>query len=626
MGFSGGYGAGSVRRSFSRDSSVKDVKIARGTGKRIIRFAWPYKKILAVFLILVILEAVINVANPLIYREIINKGIINHQLDIIINLAILIAGLAVAAGGLTLGQSYISAKIGQGLIFDMRTKVFEQVQRMPLAFFTRVQTGALVSRLNNDVLGAQESFTNILSSVIGNFISVVFVLITMFILSWRLTLVALILLPFFALPARWFGRKLQEITKEKYEISAEMNTIMIERFNVAGALLTKLFGQPKREEKIFGQKASRVRDIGISQGLYARSFHVALMMTASLAIALVYGWGGVLSVRHMLDVGTLIALAAYLNRLYGPLTSLSNVNLDVMTALVSFERVFEVLDLKPMITEKPNAISLPKKQVKVELKNVNFKYPGADEVSLASLESVAKLEKVREKDVLFDISFTVNPGQMVALVGPSGAGKSTLTQLVARLYDPTSGEILMNGINLRDLKFSSLRSTIGVVSQDAHMFHDTIRANLLYAKPSAREKEIIESLRAAQISELIESLPQGLDTVVGDRGHRLSGGEKQRLAIARLILKSPNVVILDEATAHLDSQSERAIQIALETILSGRTSLVIAHRLSTIKKADKILVIDKGRIVDSGNHVELLERGGLYAKLYHTQFADVKKN
>jgi ATP-binding cassette subfamily B protein len=609
-----------VMRSMRRDQSVTHAKVARGTARRILRFAAPYRRILTFFLVLVVIDAVIGAANPLLFREIINQGIVRHRTGLIVTLALIVAGLAIADAFLSLGQRFVSARIGEGLIFDMRTKVFSHVQKMPLAFFTRTQTGALVTRLNNDVLGAQEAFTDILGTVVSNLISVTLVLIAMFFLSWQLTLVSLILLPAFVVPARWLGRRLQGITREAYALNAQMNTTMTERFNVSGALLVKLFGRPGEEARSFDDKAGRVRDIGVTQAMYARFFFVALMLTASLATALVYGWGGVLAVHGALDVGTVVALTAYLSRLYGPLTSLSNINVDVMTALVSFERVFEVLDLPPMIAEKPDAVVIPRGRARVEFDHVGFSYPSADEVSLASLESVATLDRTQMDPVLFDVSFEVNPGEMVALVGPSGAGKTTLCHLVPRLYDVRSGSVRVHGIDVRDATLDSLRESIGMVTQDAHMFHESIRSNLLYAKPDASDDDMTEALRGAQILPLVESLADGLDTLVGDRGYRLSGGEKQRLAIARLLLKAPDIVVLDEATAHLDSESELAVQDALRTALTGRTSLVIAHRLSTVRDADQILVIDGGRIVERGDHDKLLAAGGLYAELYETQF------
>jgi ATP-binding cassette, subfamily B, bacterial len=609
-----------VMRSMRRDQSVTNAKVARGTARRILRFAAPYKRILMLFLGVVIVDAVIGVANPLLFRQIINEGILKKDTELIVTLALIVAGLAIADGILSLAQRYVSAVIGEGLIFDMRTQVFAHVQKMPLAFFTRTQTGALVTRLNNDVLGAQEAFTDVLGTVVANLIGVGLVLIAMFLLSWQLTLVSLILLPAFVVPARFLGRRLQGITREAYGLNAQMNTTMTERFNVSGALLVKLFGRPGEEARSFDDKAGRVRDIGVTQAMYARFFFVALTLTAALATALVYGWGGVLAVQGALNVGTVVALTAYLARLYGPLTSLSNINVDIMTALVSFERVFEVLDLPPMIAERPDAVAIPRGPARVQFEHVGFSYPSANEVSLASLESVASLDRTQTDPVLFDVSFEVNPGEMVALVGPSGAGKTTICHLVPRLYDVRSGAVRVHGIDVRDATLDSLRGSIGMVTQDAHMFHESIRSNLLYAKPDASDDDVTEALRGAQILPLVESLPEGLDTLVGDRGYRLSGGEKQRLAIARLLLKAPDIVVLDEATAHLDSESELAVQDALRTALTGRTSLVIAHRLSTVRDADQILVVDDGRIVERGDHDELLAAGGLYAELYRTQF------
>jgi ATP-binding cassette subfamily B protein len=615
-----GPGAFTAIRSLRRDQSVTSAKVAKGTVRRVLRFAAPYKRLLAGFLALVVVDAAVSAANPLIYREIINRGIVGRDAGLIVALAVLVAGLALIDAGLSLAERFISARVGEGLIYDMRTRVFDHVQRMPLAFFTRTQTGALVSRLNNDVTGAQEAFTDVLSTVVGNLISVAIVLGIMFFLSWELTLLALVLLPVFLLPARWLGRKLQAITRERYELMADMNTTMVERFNVSGALLVKLYGRPGAEDEAFRKRAGRVRDIGIVQSIYARFFFIALFLTAAVATALVYGWGGVLSVHGALDIGTVVALTAYLNRLYGPLTALSNINVDIMTMLVSFERVFEVLDLQSMVAEKPHAAPLPRGPARVEFDHVNFTYPTSGEVSLASLEAVAVLGEAPSQEVLHDVSFLAEPGQHVALVGPSGAGKTTITQLVPRLYDARAGAVRINGVDVRDVTLESLRDVVGVVTQDAHLFHDTVRANLLYAKPEASDDDLRAALRAAQILPLIESLPEGLGTVVGDRGYRLSGGEKQRLAIARLLLKAPDVVVLDEATAHLDSESERAVQAALAAALAGRTSLVIAHRLSTVRDADQILVLNAGRIVERGRHEELLAAGGLYAELYRTQF------
>ena len=551
MGGGGGHGGGqfgSVMRSMRRDDSVIKQEISKGTARRMMRFARPYRRILIWFLVLVVVDAVIGVINPLLFRSIINNGILGHDKDLIVRLALIAAGLAVIDAGLSIGIRWVSAKVGEGLIFDMRSQVFSHIQQMPLAFFTRTQTGALISRLNNDVLGAQQAFTDTLSSVVSNFISVVLVLIAMFFLSWKITLVSLIILPIFVLPAKRVGRKLSVITREAYGLNAQMNNTMTERFNVSGALLVKLFGRPEDERGSFEDKAGRVRDIGVTQAMYARIFIAALMLTASLATAVVYGWGGVQAVDGALSVGTVVALAAYLTRLYGPLTALSNVQLDIMTALVSFDRVFEVLDLPPMIDEKPDAVPLPTGPARIEFDHVDFRYPEAAEVSLASLESVAVLETTVPQQVLFDVSFTAEPGQLVALVGPSGAGKTTISSLVPRLYDVRSGAIRINGVDLRDTTLESIAATVGVVTQDAHLFHDSIRNNLLYASPDATEEQLVDALRGAQILTLVESLTDGLDTVVGDRGYRLSGGEKQRLAIARLLLKAPEIVVLDEAT------------------------------------------------------------------------------
>jgi len=621
MGVGGGGGWG-LMRSFRRDESVTSQKLSAGIFRRIARFAAPYKRMLSVFLTLIILDALLSAASPLIYRAIIDDGILPHNSGLVVELALGLAALAVADAALSLWERWISARVGEGLIFDMRTQVFAHFQRMPIAFFTRTQTGALVSRLNNDVLDAQQAFTDTFSSVVGNVITVAITLAAMLLLSWQITLVALALLPIILLPARWVGRRIQALTRESYNLNAKMTSMMTERFNVAGALLVKLFGEPMREIRSFEERAGRVRDIGVTQAMYTRVFMAAILLTASLATALVYGWGGVLAAGGALQVGTVVALTAYLNRLYGPLTALSNVQVDIMTALVSFDRVFEVLDLEPMIAEKPGAVAIPDGPATIEFDHVDFSYPRAQEVSLASLESVAVLDQAPSQQVLFDVSFTARPGQLVALVGPSGGGKTTMSHLIPRLYDVRSGAIRINGVDLRDATLASIGREIGVVTQDAHLFHDTIRANLQYAKPDASDRELDEALRAAQIMPLIESLPAGLDTVVGDRGYRLSGGEKQRIAIARLLLKAPAIVVLDEATAHLDSESELAVQLALQTALSGRTSVVIAHRLSTVRNADQILVVVEGRIVERGTHGDLLAAEGVYEELYRTQFSN----
>lgn len=607
-------------RSFTRDTSVKEQRLTKETARRILRFAAPYKKAIWLLLLTIILDAVIGAANPLIYRAIIDSGIGGHRPGLITVLALLIAALALVDAGVELVGRWFSATIGEGLIYDLRARVFGHVQRMPIAFFTRTQTGALITRLNNDILGAQQAFTGTLSAVVSNLLSVAIVLGAMFYLSWQITLMALVLLPIFILPARWMGKRLQAITRESYALNAQMNTTMTERFNVSGALLVKLFGRPQEENDAFRSRARRVADIGVQSAMYARVFFVSLTLVASLATALVYGYGGHLAVDGALQVGTVVALTAYLNRLYGPLTALSNVQVDVMTALVSFERVFEVLDLEPAIVDAPDAVALPPTANTIEFDEVGFRYPTAGEVSLASLESVAVLDTAPEKPVLHDVSFRAEPGQLVALVGPSGAGKTTITSLVTRMYDVQHGAVRIDGHDVREVTLGSLRTVVGVVTQDAHMFHDSVRANLTYAQPNAGDSELWAALDAAQIGALVRTLPDGLDTVVGERGYRLSGGEKQRLAIARLLLKAPSIVVLDEATAHLDSESELAVQRALKIALSGRTSVVIAHRLSTIREADQILVVDDGRVVERGRHDELLAAGGLYAELYRTQF------
>lgn len=611
----------SAIRSFQQDPSVVKQRVKPETAKRMLGLARPYAGLLALLLFIVILDASTTIANPLLYRATINDGILKGNALLIVQLAILVALLGVFDSALGLAQSYLSTSIGAGVVLSLRTKLFEHIQRMPMAFFVRTQTGALVSRLNADVGGAKDAFTDILSNAVGNAVTVAVIGSAMFFLCWQITLAALVLLPCFLLAARVWGRKLQEITRESYDLVAAVNSLMVERFNVAGAQLAKLYGHRKDENRAFVTKAARVSDIGVKRAIYGRLFYTALTLMAVFATALAYGWGGVLVVEHRLDVGTVVAFVSCLVRLYSPIAGLSNIQVTLMTALVSFDRVFEVLDLKPMIQEKPDPLSLIQGPMRISFDHVSFQYPSAADVTLASLASTAQPDKRPGKSVLHDITFVADPGQLVALVGPSGAGKTTITQLVPRLYDVQSGVVAINGLDVRELELDTLQQRVGVVTQDCHLFHDTIRANLLYAKPDATDAEVIQSLRAAQILPLIESLPKGLDTIVGERGYRFSGGEKQRLAIARLLLKSPEIVILDEATAHLDSESEVAIQRAFDTALRGRTSIVIAHRLSTILKADQILVVQEGQIVERGKHIELLERNATYAELYRLQFA-----
>jgi ATP-binding cassette subfamily B protein len=606
--------------SYMRDgSSIQKLK--PGTLRRIAALARPFARIITAFLILTVADAVLGVLPPLLSQRIVDNGILKHNGGLVTVLALVVAGIALLDAAVGLISRYLSARIGEGLIALLRTKVFAHVQRMPIAFFTRTQTGALVSRLNSDVLGAQRAFTSTLSSVVSNIVSLLLTGITMFVLSWQITLLALILLPIFVLPAKWMGRRLQQMTREQMQLNADMSTMMTERFNVSGALLAKLFGRPEEDDGLYAAKVDRVRGIGVRVAVSSSGFMTALTLVAALATAMVYLIGGRMAVGGHLSLGTMLALVGLLGRLYGPLTALANVRVDVMTALVSFDRVFELLDLPPMVTERPDAAPIPSGTPVIEFEHVAFRYPTAAEVSLASLESVAVLDQAPSAQVLRDLSFRAEPGTMTALVGPSGAGKTTITALAARLYDVTEGSVRVGGLDVRDAQLSSLRERIGVVTQDAHMFHDTIRNNLLYARPDATESDLVQALRDAQIWDLVASLPERLDTVVGDRGYRLSGGEKQRIAIARLLLKAPDVVVLDEATAHLDSESEAAVQHALAGALRGRTSLVIAHRLSTVRDADQILVVDDGSIVERGTHAQLLAADGLYADLYRTQFA-----
>ena len=610
-------------QSMTRDRSVAKQRVTRSTVRRIFGYARPYKLIIAIFLTTLVVASLLSVAQPLLFRRIVDDGISVGNASLVTWTAVAIAGLAIADAAIGLVSRWYSARIGEGLIFDLRTQVYDHVQRQSVAFFTRAQTGALISRLNSDVIGAQQAFTSTLGGVLGNLISVSIVLVAMFALSWQITVASLILVPLFLLPARFMGRRLQELTREHMGLNAQMSSQMTERFNVSGALLVKLFGRPDDEARSFSGKAERVRDIGVRIAMANRWFFTALTLVAALATAITYGLGGNLVIDGAITLGTLLALVALLAQLYGPLTALSNVRVDVMTALVTFERVFEVLDLSPLVKEPADPKHLPAGGLSIDFDHVDFTYPTAAEVSLASLESVAREESAGAGDpVLYDVSFHAAPGTLTALVGPSGAGKSTITSLLTRLYDPTGGQVLLGGVDLRDLSGSDLRAAVGVVTQDAHLFHETIGDNLRYARPDATDDEMRAACQSAQIMNLIEQLPDGFNTVVGDRGYRLSGGEKQRIALARLFLKAPRVVVLDEATAHLDSESERLVQLALDTALEGRTSVVIAHRLSTIRRADQILVVVDGRVVQRGTHEELLAAGGMYETLYRTQFSD----
>ncbi|MBO0812525.1 MAG: ABC transporter ATP-binding protein [Microlunatus sp.] len=614
-----GAGFGMMRMSRT-DREVLNHRLPKGLVRRVIGFGRRYRWQVLALLIFVVADAGLGVIPPLLFRTIIDRGVLARQVGVVVRLSLLVAGLAVLDAFLGVVQRWLSSRVGEGLIFDLRTKVYDHVLRMPIAFFSRTQTGKLVSRLNSDVIGAQQAFTSTMITVVSSSITLITTLVAMLVLSWPLTLAALVLLPIFVIPARLMGRRLAGMTREQMQLNGELSEAMTERFSVSGALLVKLFGRPADEHQVIAERAGAVRDLSVRIALNGRLFITALTLVAALATALVYGVGGVIAVRGALSVGTLTALAGLLARLYGPITQLTNVRIDVMTALVSFERVFEVLDLKPMIDDQPGARDYAGPAA-VQFDHVGFSYPRADEVSLASLEVVAKADSRPDRPVLHDVDFIARPGETVALVGPSGAGKTTITHLVARLYDPTSGAVRIGDRDVRELRQDSLHRAIGYVTQDAHLFHDTIRNNLAYAKPDADDAEMMAALYAAQVGDLVAGLPGGLDTVVGERGYRLSGGERQRLAIARLLLKAPPIVVLDEATAHLDSESEVAVQRALDRAMQDRTSLVIAHRLSTIRNADQILVVDQGRIVESGNHVELLAAGGLYAELYRTQFS-----
>ncbi len=609
-----------MMRRMSQDPEVARHRLSKGVVLRILRFARPYRSLISVFVVLVVITSALAVTPPLLFKQIIDEGVLKGDRQILLYLGLAVAAVAVLQAVLGMVQRWCSSTIGEGLIFDLRTQVFDHVLRMPVAFFTRTQTGKLVSRLNSDVIGAQQAFTSTLSTVLSNIISLVLVLGAMLVLSWQLTLAALVLLPVFLVPAKIVGRTLSELTRRQMQLNGDMSATMTERFSVSGALLVKLFGRAPDEHERFASRAGAVRDVSVKMAMNGRFFMASLGLVAALATALVYGVGGSLAIDGALTVGTLTALAGLLGQLYGPLTQLTNLRIDVMSALVSFDRVFEVLDLQPMIRDAADAQPVDG-PASVEFDQVGFTYPSAGEVSLASLESIASLDQRPNTEVLHDVSFVVPAGRTLALVGRSGGGKTTMTHLIARLYDATEGTVRVAGSDVRQLTLDSLRDTVGYVTQDAHMFHDTIAANLRYARPGLTEAEMWEALEAAQIADLVRGLPDHLETVVGERGYRLSGGERQRLAIARLLLKAPAIVVLDEATAHLDSESEVAVQRALDHAMEGRTSIVIAHRLSTIRNADEIVVVDKGRIVQRGQHDELLAAGGLYAELYRTQFA-----
>lgn len=606
-------------RSLTADASVKDQRLKAGTVKRIASYAAPYRTALIFFLLTVVIDAILVITSPLLLKQLIDNGVIPGNPNLVTRLALLVGLIAILDAIFSMIGRWFSARIGENLIFDLRTQVFSHVQRQSIAFFTRTQTGALISRINSDVIGAQQAFTTTLAGLVSNILTLILVVGALLTLSWKITVLALALLPLFLFPTKWVGRKLQGLTRESFNLNAEMSATMTERFNVSGALLVSLYGDQSNEREYFSSRARKVANIGVSIALLQRLFFIALTSIASIATAFAYGVGGHLAINKEITLGTLLAITTLLVRLYGPLTALSNVRVDVMTALVSFERVFEVLDLIPMVRDKDGAKDVNEGPLSVEFQQVHFSYPKADEISLASLESAAKPELIESGEILKGITFTSPAGSLTALVGPSGAGKTTISSLLPRLYDVTSGAIKVGGEDIRDLKVASLRDSIGVVTQDAHMFHDSIAANLRYAKSDATEVEMESACRAAQIWEMVQSLPNGLDTVVGERGHRLSGGEKQRLAIARLLLKAPRIVILDEATAHLDSENEALVQEALATALKDRTSIVIAHRLSTVRRADQILVIESGEIKERGRHEELLALDGLYADLYQRQ-------
>jgi ATP-binding cassette, subfamily B, bacterial len=603
--------------------TLKDRRpVTKTSVKRVATFARPFAVRIVAFLLLSVVTAALGVATPLLAGNVVNTIVGGGPADRVVLIAALIAGIAIAEAIIGLGSRWLSSNIGEGLILSLRTAVFDHVQRMPVAFFMRTRTGALVTRLNGDVNGARSAFTNVLSNIVSNSVTLVLTLIAMFSMSWQITLLSLALLPLFILPTRKMGPKLADMQRESSNLNAAMSNQMTERFSAGGATLVKLFGRPEMESTRFADHATQVQDIGIRTALSQYGFRVALTLVSSLSLALVYGLGGYHAIKGSLDAGSVVALAMLLTRLYGPLTGLANARIEMMVAFVSFERVFEVLDLEPMIREPEAPVALPEGELGVSFENVSFTYPSAEQVSLASLESVAVLDGRDNSQVLHDLSFDVKPGQMVALVGSSGAGKSTISNLVPRLYDATEGTVRIGNVDVKDLSFADIKRAVGVVTQDGHMFHDTLRDNLRLASPDATDDELWQVLERVNIARLIRDLPKGLDTVVGERGYRFSGGERQRLAIARLLLGQPRVVILDEATAHLDSTSEVAVQAALDEAMVGRTAIVIAHRLSTIRAADQILVIEAGRVVERGTHADLLAEGGRYAELYYTQFAD----
>lgn len=619
-------GGGMRMRSFTQDQEkIKGAKINKKTVLRVLKYAKPYKWYLLLFLIMIVVDALIGAWTPLLLKDIIDKWIPNKNVSNVVRYAILTAALSIISALLSIGQRWVSSKVGQGVIFDLQNQLFSHIQKLSLAFFSRTKTGALVQRINGDVMGAQSVFTQTLSSIFSNTLTVVFTLAAMFSMSWQLTIVALLLIPAFILPAKIVGPKLAKLMRDSYDLKAEATQLSNERFNVSGAQLSKAYGDPEVDANLYASQIGKVRDLSIKQSLTSSMMHVMIGSVSAIALAVVYGLGGTMAIKGTITVGVVVALTSYLNRLYGPITSLSNIQVDILTALVSFERVFEILDLEPSVKEIKNATDLSgeiaSKGASIEFQQVKFRYPKDSEVMLGSLETIPDARE-NEELILKDISFRIEPGQMVALVGPSGAGKSTLSQLISRMYDPTEGVVKIAGTSLSDATLDSVRESVGVVSQDAHMFHDSIGNNLRYAKPDATEEEMLHALQEAYILDLVNELPQGLDTVIGDRGYRLSGGERQRLAIARLLLKAPDIVILDEATAHLDSESENYIQEAFEKALAGRTSVVIAHRLSTVRQADKILVLKEGAVVEEGTHQDLIEKKGLYYDLHELQFSD----